>query len=251
MRCFDDNPDLTWTFLFAHPDDELAIAGWIHHLVNSGARVWLCWAHATPERREEALDAADFLGVEEDHCRFGDLPDGQFISEMLQLDTWVNDIFEETSANRYVSMAFEQGHLDHDALHYAVHRWTGTRHFEFPLYWHYAARWQKIGVFADPKHEETWMLGEAQAILKRAMPRIYRSQTVARNVAGYEFLTKLMKGSSSLFEVERLRHVVRPDYSLPAHPEPARSKILASKPWKQWENAINQWVASAGDPNWT
>lgn len=237
--------------MFAHPDDELALGGWINHLVSVGARVWMCWAHATPERREEALEAADYLGLEEGCCRFGDNADGRFIHELLNLDTWVNDIVEETCADRFVSPAFEQGHLDHDALHFAVHRWTGAKHFEFPMYWHYAARWQRIGEFSDSTHEEIWALDVPHADLKRAMPRIYRSQSVARNVAGYEFFTKLLKGSSPLFEVERMRHVRHPNYLQPTHPEPALSKIRSSKPWRQWEIAMDQWVASAGDPNWS
>jgi LmbE family N-acetylglucosaminyl deacetylase len=74
---------LSWTFFFAHPDDELGIAGWMNHLVKSGCRVHACWAHSTPIRMQESLVAMNLIGLDDDDCRFGDLPDGGFLSDML------------------------------------------------------------------------------------------------------------------------------------------------------------------------
>lgn len=182
---------------------------------------------------------------------FGDLPDGEFLGNLSELDSWVQDVLEETAAERYVSVAYEQGHQDHDALHYVVHRWTGAAHLEFPLYWHYAKTWQRIGEFADPSGAETRMLDIDEIGMKRAMLRCFESQTVARNVAGYEVLSRLRGKRPLLAEAERLRRVLKPDYSKPVHQEPARSKIMKCARWHQWENATAQWVASMGDPDWT
>lgn len=221
----------------------------MNHLVKSGCRVHACWAHSTPVRMQESLVAMNLIGLDDGDCRFGDLPDGGFLSDLLSMDSWVHDVLEDTMADRYVTPAFEQGHLDHDALHYAVHRWTGHRHWEFPMYWHYARVWQRIGEFADPTGEEVWPLDDETMDLKREMIQVFESQTVARNLVGYEILERL-KGAR-LGQMERMRHVVKPNYSEPVHPEPARTKIIRSQRWKQWDSGIRQWVESAGDPNWT
>lgn len=117
------------------------------------------------------------------------------------------------------------------------------------MYWHYARVWQRIGEFADPTGEEVWPLDDETLDLKREMIQVFESQTVARNLAGYEILERL-KGAR-LGQMERMRHVVKPNYSEPVHPEPARTKIIRSQRWKQWDSGIRQWVESAGDPNWT
>ena len=119
------------------------------------------------------------------------------------------------------------------------------------MYWHYAVRLQRVGMFANPEGEEVWPLSAEAVALKRTILKLYRSQHVARNVAGYELLLRIRGESESLFQAERLRHVVKPNYSMPIHPEPAFGRVLRSKPWRKWEKAISQWVASAGDPNWS
>ena len=251
LRCFDDNPAHSWTFFFAHPDDELAVGAWMNHLVKIGCEVRASWAHCSAVRREESLAAMEIVGLLPVELAFGTLPDGQFDRNMIDLDSWVRDVVERFPADRYVSVAFEQGHLDHDSLNLMVNRWTGPAHLEFPMYWHYARTWQRIGEFADPSGEEKWALSPDQADMKRHMLACFESQTVARNVAAYELFARLTGQDSPLFLTERLRQVATRDYLQPVHREPIRSRILRSRRWARWEEAAKEWVGSDRDPEWT
>lgn len=251
VRCFDDNPELSWTFFFAHPDDELAVGAWMNHLVKQGCEVRASWAHSTAIRKAESIQAMEYVGLLPVECAFGNLPDGEFDRNMLDLDSWVRDVIEQFPADRYVSVAFEQGHLDHDSLNFMVHRWAGPAHLEFPMYWHYARTWQRIGEFADPTGEEQWPMGFDQTELKKRMLDCFESQTVARNVAAYEIFARLTRRDSPLYQTERLKRVALRDYRQPVHPEPIRSRLLKSNRWHRWETAIREWVGSASDPEWT
>jgi LmbE family N-acetylglucosaminyl deacetylase len=130
MNEFDLDPNISWLFIFAHPDDELAIAAWIRRLTSNGNRVFIAWLHAVGSRGEEAKKAAELLGVSIESCFFGAFEDGSFIENFEGIRADVLNCINSCNPDRIVCAAYEQGHLDHDCLRLAVDQVCGV--LEFP-----------------------------------------------------------------------------------------------------------------------
>lgn len=235
MTAYDDDPGLTWLFHPTHPDDELAFAGWIRHLVQQGATVHMAWTHHTPVRRAEAVAAATRLGVSSKRLHFLDGTDGCCCEELARL----LPLFEETMAmvrpDRVVCGAFEQGHLDHDATAWLVRRTFGGPVFEAPFYHTYVRpRWQRIGRFSEPSREEVRCLPESERRLKIELARAYPSQSIRRIVTAYELSHRAVGRPPNLYKWERLREMRVEDWRRPAHPASLAARVARSPRWRRW-----------------
>lgn len=238
MNCFSIDPNDHWLFVFAHPDDEIAIAGWIHHLVSFGVPVTCAWAHQTRVRRKESEDAMWILGVLPEDQHFGDFPDGNFVDHLDQLTEWAESLINGVEPTRVVTGAFEQGHLDHDSLNFSIKKaWQGT-YLEFPLYHAFCNVIQKINAFSDPNSGQNWEIPPSGQIAKVSLIDCYPSQTVARNLKLYRQLTKFTGDPADIDHIEKLRLHTVVDFLSPNAPPELAKRILKTKEWKRWMRAM-------------
>jgi N-acetylglucosamine malate deacetylase 1 len=128
-------------FVFAHQDDEIALASRIRYAISRGDRVTcLCLtdgAFAVPasirdresHRLLAALGAGEFIVADER------IADGALVE---QLDRALQFVEERAGdADEVVTLAWEGGHQDHDAAHLVAAvfaRKRGIRCIEMPLY---------------------------------------------------------------------------------------------------------------------
>ncbi len=211
----------------------------MHHLVKRGVEVSAMWAHATPIRREEALRVAQLLGIPDERCSFGAAVDGRFVEDLPALRATIAKELDRRQYDRVVTVAFEQGHLDHDTLNYCVNQCFGGPVLEFPMYWHYARILQRIGRFADSQGEQTWPLDEdAREFLDRLL-ECYPSQSVKRNVRVYQ---RLVRPENGLFTHERLRLQPNTEWRTPIHSGRIRDRIERSSKWRRWIAALEREV---------
>jgi hypothetical protein len=117
-------------FLFAHQDDEVAIAPRIAREVAAGAHVvcvFLTDGGAPAVRDAESRAVLEEMGVSDVH--FVGLPDGRLVEHLEE----AYGAIEHIDADEIVTLAWEGGHQDHDAAH-LVALARGVRCLEFPLY---------------------------------------------------------------------------------------------------------------------
>jgi LmbE family N-acetylglucosaminyl deacetylase len=121
-------------YVFAHQDDEVAIATRIAREAAAGTRVvcaFLTDGGAPAVRDRESRAVLEELGVGEVH--FVGLPDGRLVEHL-------EEAFSALAGERFdrvVTLAWEGGHQDHDAAHLvalALAIARGVRCLEFPLY---------------------------------------------------------------------------------------------------------------------
>lgn len=121
-------------FVFAHQDDEVAIATRIAREVAAGAHVvcaFLTDGGAPKVRDAESRAVLQELGVHE--VIFVGLPDGALVEHLEEAYRAI----EHIDAEEIVTLAWEGGHQDHDAAHLvalALAIARGVRCLEFPLY---------------------------------------------------------------------------------------------------------------------
>jgi hypothetical protein len=118
-------------FVFAHQDDEVAVATRIVREVAAGTDV-VC-AFLTDGRRPEVRDAEsravlESLGVRD--IRFFGLPDGALVEHLEEALAALRSI---GAVDEVVTLAWEGGHQDHDAAHLTALA-LGVPCFAFPLY---------------------------------------------------------------------------------------------------------------------
>lgn len=245
MQAFDDSPNHRWCFVFAHPDDELAILAWMAHLVTVGASVRALWLHSTPIREAESRSAMNLIGLPGDHMKFLTFPDGDFIDHFDPIIAAVREFVSEHKPDRVVTMAFEQGHLDHDTVHFACRSVFNGSVLEYPMYWAYYRGFMHLNEFCDG-------IGESRALdateqnLKRQAVQLYPSQTIRRNILWYGIYRRLI-GKSIAFEGrELLRIATVTDFSKTVHTGKIAERILRSKNWARWSDAIARHESNSG-----
>lgn len=148
-------------YVFAHQDDEVAIAPRIARDVASGARVvcaFLTDGGAPAMRNAESRAVLAELGV--DDVIFVGLPDGRLVEHLEEaLAALPRDVEE------IVTLAWEGGHQDHDAAHLvalALAIARGVRCLAFPLYRGYFR-------VLSPLREGDKRRLTAREVIKRAM----------------------------------------------------------------------------------
>ncbi|MEJ2718804.1 MAG: PIG-L family deacetylase [Deltaproteobacteria bacterium] len=132
-------------FLFAHPDDECAIAGTMRQLLANGSEFHGMWVTSggrfdLAERREsELMQAMTVLGLPLSRVHLLRLPDLGLLDTLEDAcDRVVRFMTEMRPAAVFVN-AFEGGHPDHDAVNFVAYEARSRaglqpRLFEFPLY---------------------------------------------------------------------------------------------------------------------
>ncbi len=139
------DPQSRYLFLFAHPDDEVLIAGTMRGLLARGAFMHAAWVTSGDyfggrERREaELASAMGILGLDEKRTRLLRLPSLGLLAQLRHGCERVAEVMNETQPDIVFVNAYEGGHPDHDAVNfmaYAGLRELGpkTRLLEFPLY---------------------------------------------------------------------------------------------------------------------
>lgn len=236
MKALDLSPSLNWLFCFAHPDDELAVAAMMRKLLSAGARVRAAWFHSTPERKSESESACRMIGID-GSLTFFENADGNFIGDLAQLRKDVESVLVATQPDRVVCAAFEQGHLDHDALNLVIARSFGGTIVEFPEYWPYTPRVRAMNRFADPTGEEILDLSLEEQAWKRRLARLYPSQGIRGYVGWYELWTMLKLRPARLVRTERVRIQGEIDYSKPIHNGRVLASVLRSQEWARWVEA--------------
>lgn len=240
---FDPDPALRWLFWMAHPDDEVAIAAWIADRVRAGCAVGMAWSHRTPVREAEAHAAAERLGVPPERRWFLDAPDGGAVDHLVELAAGFGSVGAAFRPDRVATVAFEQGHLDHDAANLlACTTWPG-RVVEWPMYHCYTGRYQTLNAFADPTGAERRDLTPDERDRKVALARSYPSQTLWRNLVWYERWWRLRGRPARLAEREWLRWARGADWTSPGVPEPWRGRVERSAAWRRWCAAVAPFLA--------
>lgn len=238
MKALDFSPGIRWLFCFAHPDDELAVAAFLKRLVQYGATVSAAWFHSTPIRQAESESAAIHIGI--GRSVFLDFPDGGFVHRLPELQSQVTEVIASVQPDRIVCASFEQGHLDHDSLNWAVCRAFRGPIIEFPEYWPYSPKVRVVNRFPAPEGEEVLELSPGEQAWKRCLARMYPSQGIRGYLGWYEVWKKLMLRPANLIRTERVRVQPGIDYMTPAHAGRIRERILRSPEWKTWMKAISQ-----------
>lgn len=246
MTAFDPSPALRWLFVFPHPDDEMAIAIWMHTLVNAGAAVSAAWLHSTMFRETESQHAMALIGFPLEQCFFLEGPDGGLAEWMPEMASRLEAVMDRTRPDRVVTAAFQQGHLDHDAAHLVVSRLVGGPILEFPLYHTYLRRFQRLYCFPDGPTGEVLSLTPEQRRLKKVLAYCYPSQRFRRNALLYEAISHGLLRRESLLAGEKLRWSEGVDHRVPAHSGALRGAIERSPQWRRWLEAVDRFEKAVG-----
>lgn len=249
MRAFDENPQLRWLFVFAHPDDELGVCAWMRRLVGAGATVRACWIHHTPVRKAEAVRSMLAIGVAEEALWFLPGDDGRIAEQMPELWPLLRRTVSEAKPDRVVTIAFEQGHLDHDATNMLVNRSFDGPVFEYPMYHPYTRRIQILNRFATPEGQEILELTEEECELKKRLARAYPSQNIHSVLVWYHVYRWLTLRPVHLCRSERLRRQTHRDYCTPNLPARFRREVERSEEWRRWLAAATRFL-SLEHPGW-
>jgi len=236
--CFDPEPSLRWLFCPTHPDDELAICCWIRELARSGNSVHICWAHSDRIRRDEAMHAAESLGVPPESLHFLPGTDGAICDQLVDLFPQLAEVMEQVRPDRVAVGAFEQGHLDHDATNWLVKRVAPCPVLEFPLYHTYLTSVQVLNRFADATREEVRNCSDEQRAFKIHLAKQYPSQNIWNVLLAYEAWQGLQLKRPSLARSERMRVHEWEDFRIPQLPQPLQSRVEASATWRRWRDAL-------------
>lgn len=185
------SPNAKYVFLFAHPDDDVLIAGAMRLLLDKGAEVHAAWVTSGDyfgkgKRREaELVKATTILGLPESHRHLLRVPDLELLSLLSVAANRVADLLAGINPDVIFVTAFEGGHPDHDAANFLAYegcRRAGIRPsmFEFPLYngtgpWNHW--WWRINGFPPGGPDVLYIPLDENAIrCKYRMMRAYSSQ---------------------------------------------------------------------------
>lgn len=235
MTAFETNPELRWLFWFAHPDDEIGISAWMRFLVRNGNQVRAVWGHSSPIREAESRAAMAALGVVD--LSFHALGDGDLCDRMAEALPRFQKEIQDFQPDRVVTLAFEQGHLDHDATHVLVRRAFRGPLLEYPMYHPYGVGLLTVNRFSDPTRAERRELDPLERQIKLAIANSYPSQNIGRTLALYDAYRKI-RGWDSLTSREWLRVAATNEFNAPNHPASTAARIKRTKEWRRWQDAI-------------
>lgn len=126
-------------FIFAHPDDDVLIAGTMYELVREGHEVQATWVTdtdtmgGTAARQDEARAVARLLGLHAAH--FLNLPSCKLHFQMDAAQAAIAEHVAAVAPEVITCVAYEGGHVDHDLVSLLVSRAAGAASLrEYPLY---------------------------------------------------------------------------------------------------------------------
>jgi LmbE family N-acetylglucosaminyl deacetylase len=127
---------MTALFVFAHQDDELAIATRIERERNAIC-VFLTDGGNPTVRDAESRDVLTRLGVDDFHFLGADIPDGTLVEHLESAYAHLTAAMEQKRIDEVLTLAWEGGHQDHDAAHLVAVAFAQSRNVpcrEFALY---------------------------------------------------------------------------------------------------------------------
>ena len=234
MKAFDTNPELKWLFVMTHPDDEMSIAAWIRRLVRAGSEVHMLWAHSNETREEESRQAANLIGVSSDHLEFFELPDGRLVEHLNALRAGLKQRISTHNYDRVAVTAFEQGHLDHDSVCYAVSRVFSGPILQYPMYYPYTRTLQVLQKFSSCNGVHRLELDPSEAEFKWKLLGCYPSQTIRRNAICHKWMLSWVPGQEPLDRREYLRVQPGLKFDRVNHPSPVKDEVERSQQWRKW-----------------
>jgi N-acetylglucosamine malate deacetylase 2 len=139
------SPHGKYLFLFAHPDDEVIIAGTMKLLLAAGAEIHGVWATSGDRftkreiRESELRRSMDILGLDEPHTHLLRYPDLGTVANMEEAAEIVTGLLLEVRPDIIFVNAYEGGHPDHDSVNFLAYEASArlgitSDLFEFPLY---------------------------------------------------------------------------------------------------------------------
>ncbi len=243
MVAFDPDPNLRWLFVFAHPDDEIGVAAWIRQCVRRGNPVRAVWMHSNSIREAESRAAMAIIGASDDQLAYSTYPDGSLVDCLPELRATIGAEIERFRPDRIVTHAFEQGHLDHDAVNLSVNSARECAVIEFPMYHTYLRGIQTLNRFATPEDEEVRELAPEEVQLKRKLAACYPSQTLARNIRWYEIMMLVTRfRSARLSQTERMRVQTHRDFLRPHLPAGLSAQVERHANWLRWIERVRPFL---------
>lgn len=234
MRAFDINPQLKWLFVMTHPDDEMSVAAWMRRLVRAGSEVHMLWAHSNSVREEESRKAAELIGVKPENLEFFTLPDGRLVEHLRELREGLRQRIAEHGYDRVAVTAFEQGHLDHDSVCYAVCKTFEGPVLQYPMYYPYTRSFQVLQQFSNDVGVEKLALDPKESEFKWKVLGCYPSQTIRRNAICHKWMLSWVPGQEQLDKREYLRYQPNLRFDRINHPSPVREEVERSPQWRKW-----------------
>lgn len=231
-----------FVFLFAHPDDDVFVAGTMKVLLDQGAEIHCVWATSGDyfgqgERREKELaEAMNILGLKDPNVHLLRFPDLGLVSRLDEAADTFASMLHRIRPDFIVANAFEGGHPDHDCVNFMAYEGPARlgirpRRFEFPLYngsgplhtW----RW-RINRFPDHSPAEQYTVLPDTAILcKYRMMKAY-----AASQWMYMFPARL---ASSRRKLKTIGEVYR---SCPAQRDHTIRPHAGKMNYERWFNAF-------------
>ena len=232
---FCPDPSNRWGFIFPHPDDEIAIIGWMSWLVSHGIAVSAIWMHSTPIREAESRVVMARAGVSD--LTFLQAPDGELTETWRTFEPELATWLRSRVITHPVTVAYEQGHLDHDVTNWLVNRNAGVPVREVPLYHPYSRKILRANTFAGQGNADTRALSSDDFHLKCSLLSSYPSQRIGSILRTYRAVHRLL-GNPDPFRTEKMRIQTWTDFAAPNHADPLRQEILKSPRWSRWITAI-------------
>ena len=208
-------PRGSWLFLFAHPDDDVLIAGTVWSLVERGDRVDLAWVTDSSSlggllrRQSESRGAANAMGVEQSRVHFRNFPSLAMLPRLAENFLEMGELIEQVNPDFLMTVAFEAGHADHDCVNFlAMRAAAGRPLYEYPLYNAGNGAFQVNRFAAGP--------GDWQPLTSEALNRKRVAMGLYASQWPYMLVARLCTGRR-LREPYRLCPPER-DYTRPPHP---------------------------------
>jgi LmbE family N-acetylglucosaminyl deacetylase len=218
-----------FAFLFAHPDDDVFIAGTMRLLMERGSDVHGVWATdgnfmgQGSVRMRELATASGILGLNESRVHLLNQPDLGMIRDLDRAADAAAKLIRTIQPDAICVTAFEGGHPDHDLTNFlayeASHR-AGIRPkiYEFPLYngtgpvrhW----RWRINAFPADGLPTRYTRLYDDAIRRKHSMMRAYASQWMFMIPARLACPWQTMLNIGEPFRESPIDR----DHALPPHP---------------------------------
>jgi LmbE family N-acetylglucosaminyl deacetylase len=192
--------------LAAHPDDECVAAGALYrniekavfchltdgapgNLIDARARGFKTAGEYAGARRRELLSALSLAGVPPQNCVQAGIADLEASRKLVYAAEWVMERIKEFAPETIITLAYEGGHPDHDAVSFAAHaaasllRKDGVMPpplIECPLYHALGrgTRFESSGFIPREDTEPiTFILTEEERRLKREMLERFETQS--------------------------------------------------------------------------
>ena len=214
-------------FVFAHPDDELAVVITLKRMREEGVEVHCVWVTdgritADPKvREEEAGKVMNLLGVPKDNLNFLRYEDGQSVYSMKEIIDALSKIIKKVNPHQIYVDAFEGGHMDHDTTHFTTVQAVKRLDLNIPLYEfpqynnYYKFIFKKYATFIPDKEPiQCLPLTWSDLFLKLKILRMYSSQknTIRELLIFFLFNIRKIKRGETFRKIPEARDYLRPPH---------------------------------------